>query len=356
SYMLRIDFRAGNPEIAAKVANAMIDGYIFEQLNAKYQANRRAGDWLQERLQALREQASVAERAVIDFKSKNNIVSAGGTLMSDKQLSDMSAQLAGARSHTADVEDRLERIRAVREAYQQEQTTSAADENVAEAMGNPIITGLRTKYLELVNREADWSVKYGKNHIAVSNLRNQIRDLRKSIRDELGRIEETSRSEYEIAKRRQEEVEKALASLVSKSTETNQAQITLFALEASAQSYRKLYDSFLQRHTETVQQQSFPISDARSISPASTAKTGPRVLQTWLATIFAGGMIGIGFAAFRETMDRGFRTRQQIQNMLGTECLALVPLLTDRGSKRDIRRLRAQPVGALESRRDGVSA
>src|SRR5262249_40938653 len=57
SYMLRIDFRAGNPEIAAKVANAMIDGYIFEQLNAKYQANRRAGDWLQERLQALREQA-----------------------------------------------------------------------------------------------------------------------------------------------------------------------------------------------------------------------------------------------------------------------------------------------------------
>src|SRR5262249_56463286 len=107
---------------------------------------------------------------------------------------------------------------------------------------------------------------------------------------------------------------------------------------------------------ERVEQNWFRIGGAGSIPPASTAKTGPRVLQTWLATIFAGGMIGIGFAAFREIMDRGFRTRQQIQNMLGTECLALVPLLTDRGSKRDIRRLRAQPVGALESRRDGVSA
>ena len=54
----------------------MIDAYIFDQLNAKYQANRRAGDWLQERLQTLREQAASAERAVVEFKAKNNIVTA----------------------------------------------------------------------------------------------------------------------------------------------------------------------------------------------------------------------------------------------------------------------------------------
>ena len=54
----------------------MIDGYVFDQLNAKYQANRRAGDWLQERLQALRDQSAAAERAVIEFKAKNNIVAA----------------------------------------------------------------------------------------------------------------------------------------------------------------------------------------------------------------------------------------------------------------------------------------
>ena len=58
SYMMQIDFRSRNPEQAIKIANAMIDAYIFDQLNAKYQVNRRAGDWLQERLQALREQAA----------------------------------------------------------------------------------------------------------------------------------------------------------------------------------------------------------------------------------------------------------------------------------------------------------
>ena len=92
---------------------------------------------------------------------------------------------------------------------------------------------------------ADWSVKYGNDHVAVVNIRNQIRDIRKSIYDELGRIEETFKSEYEIAKKRQDELEKSLASLISQSQETNQAQVTLFSLEAAAKSYRKLYDSFL---------------------------------------------------------------------------------------------------------------
>jgi succinoglycan biosynthesis transport protein ExoP len=335
SYMIRIDVGWHNPEQATKIANAMVDAYIFEQLNAKYQANRRAGDWLQERLQALREQAASAERAVIEFKAKNNIVKAGGSLMSDKQLSDNSSNLSTARAHTSDVEARLERVVAVRQAYQQDRPAPAVDEaTVSEVMNNGIINGIRTRYLDMVNREAEWSVRYGKNHIAVVNLRNQIRDARTSIRDELGRIEQTLKSEYEIAKKRQDELEKGLASLVSQSTETNQAQIALFSLESAAQSYRKIYENFLQRHTESVQQQSYPISDARALSPASVSKTGPNAFKIWMVTIFAGGMLGFGIGTLREIMDRGFRTREQVRSVLDTECLALVPLLTDQSWRR----------------------
>jgi succinoglycan biosynthesis transport protein ExoP len=181
----------------------------------------------------------------------------------------------------------------------------------------------------LLNREADWSVRYGKNHQAVVNLRNLIRDARKSIYNELGRIEETWKSDLEVAKKRQAEFEQSLGSLVSQSTETNQARVALFSLEASAQSYRKLYDNFLQQHTESVQQQTFPISDARLISPASVAKTAPQPLKIWLVTAFAGVMAGVGFGAFREIMDRGFRTRDQVRSVLGTDCIALFPLLPD---------------------------
>jgi polysaccharide biosynthesis transport protein len=330
SYMMRIDYRSHNPEQASKIANAIVDGYIFDQLNAKYQANRRSGDWLQERLQALREQAATAERAVLEFKAKNNIVpAAGGTLMNEKRLTELTTQVATNRNQVSELQARLERIAVVREAYQHERPVSGQDETVTEAMTSPVIGRLRNQYLDLVNREAEWSVRYGKNHAAVVNLRNQIRDMRKSIRDELWRIEESFKSELGLAVKREAEVEQQLASLITQSSETNQAQVALFSLEAAAQSYRKLYDNFLQRHTESVQQQTFPVSDARIISAASAIKTSPRTLQVWLVTLFAGATLGVGLGAFREIMDRGFRTRDQVRSVLGTECLALVPLLAD---------------------------
>jgi polysaccharide biosynthesis transport protein len=349
SYMLRIDFQSQDQDAATKVANTLVDGYIYDQLNAKYQANRRAGDWLQERLQALREQAASAERAVIEFKAKNNIVAAGGTLMNEKQLSGLSDQLARANAQTSDVQARLERIQAVRRAYQQDQPASEADETVTEAMSNPIITKLRTQYLDLVNREADWSARYGKNHNAVVNLRNQIQDIRRSIYQELGRIEETVKSDYEIAKKRQADFDNSLAKLISQSTETNQAQITLFTLDAAAKSYRRLYDNFLQRHTESVQQQTFPISEARPISAASAIKTAPKTAQVWMVTVIAGGLIGAGLGALREITDRRFRSREQVQSVLATECLALVPLLADNSRKRIFSSRKAL---TLQSRRD----
>jgi len=352
SYMMQIDFRSQNREQASKIANTMIDAYIFDQLNAKYQANRRASDWLQERLQALREQAAAAERAAIEYRAKNNIVTAGGGLMNEKELSEISGGLVSARVHASDVQARLERVQAVRKAYQQDRPSSGEDDEIVpEAMSSGIITPLRARYLDLVNREADYSVRYGKNHTAVVNLRNQIRDIRRSIRDELGRIEENLKSEYEIAKKREDEFDKSQAKLVSQSTETNQALVTYFSLDAAAKSYRRLYDNFLQRHTESVQQQTFPISEARQISSASAFKTGPKTAQVGLVTIVAGAIIGGGFAAFREIMDRRFRTREQVQSVLATECLALVPLIADNRKKRIVSKPR-RPLALEQGRQE----
>jgi len=336
SYLITVSFRSHNSEQAVKIANAMIDAYIFDQLNAKYQANRRAGDWLQERLQNLREQAATAERAAIEFRTKNNIVAAGGKLMTDQHLSDITTQLTAARARILDVQARLKRIDAVLQAADKTDkpvTPEAVDETVTDALSNTIITRLRNQYLDLVNREADWSVKYGKNHSAVVNLRNQMRDIRKSMSSELARIAETYRSEYDVAMQRVEELEKSLVSGLAQSRDTNQAQVGLFTLEAAAQSYRKLYDNFLQQSTLTAQQQTLPITEARLVSPAYAINTDPKPVFVWFVAMFAGTAVGVGFGVLRELMDGAFRTRAQVRSVLGIECLAMVPLLNRRSWK-----------------------
>ena len=53
--------------------------------------------------------------------------------------------------------------------------------------------------METINKEANWSRKYGANHLAVVNLRERIRDIRESILEELKRLRESYLSNYEIA-------------------------------------------------------------------------------------------------------------------------------------------------------------
>ena len=54
--------------------------------------------------------------------------------------------------------------------------------------------------------------RYGANHLAVVNVRNQMRELQNSIRDELQRIAETYKSDLEIAKQNEDSVQNAAQS------------------------------------------------------------------------------------------------------------------------------------------------
>ena len=90
------------------------------------------------------------------------------------------------------------------------------------------------------------------------NLRNRMQEIRRSIVDELKRIAEAYKSDYDIAKARENSLEKSLAATVAGSQTTNKAQVELRQLESAAQTYRALYDNFQQRYTDSVQQQSLP--------------------------------------------------------------------------------------------------
>ena len=45
---------------------------------------------------------------------------------------------------------------------------------MTDTLKNDVITKLRSEYLTLAEREADWSKRYGIYHLAVINIRNQM--------------------------------------------------------------------------------------------------------------------------------------------------------------------------------------
>jgi polysaccharide biosynthesis transport protein len=330
TYAIEIDFQSLSPDRAAQIANAVADAYVVDALEAKYQTTRRAAVWLQDRLKELREQSTNAERAVVDFKTKNNIVDTGGRLMNEQQLAELNSALIQARAQTAESKARLDRISAIFVNDDLDPAANAAA-TVTDTLKNDVITKLRQQYLEYAGRAADWTRRYGANHLAVVNLRNQMREIRKSIIDELHRIAETYKSDYEIAKTREESVQKSLDQIVTESQTTNEAQITLHDLESSAQTYRALYDNFLQRYMESVQQQSFPVVGARLITQATRPlhKSAPRTSLILALAVMGGLILGAGIGILRDISDRVFRTTGQVEERLQIDCIAVLPLLKE---------------------------
>ncbi|VTZ28014.1 Exopolysaccharide biosynthesis protein (fragment) [Methylocella tundrae] len=204
------------------------------------------------------------------------------------------------------------------------------DASITDALKSEVIIKLRQQYLELAQKEAIFSQRYGANHLATVNLRTQMQEIRHSIADEMRKIAEGYKSDYEIAKTREQSLRDSMASAVTQSQTSGQAQVQLRELTSSADAARTLYDSFLQRYMEAVQQKdAVPISETRLISPAypPMKKSSPKTLITLLLALAGGGVLSFGFAYLREASDGVFRTSDQIEDVLRVNCLAMAPAL-----------------------------
>jgi succinoglycan biosynthesis transport protein ExoP len=140
---------------------------------------------------------------------KSNVADSPGALLTQQQLDELNQQLIQALNLTAESKARLDRITAI---MNDEHLDPASDAfaTVAEVLNDQVIIKLHRQYLDYGAREADWSRRFGANHLAVVNLRNQMREIRRAILDELHRLAETYRSDYEIAKARADALSQSL--------------------------------------------------------------------------------------------------------------------------------------------------
>jgi len=322
TYVLSASFRSRDPDKAAQIANEIADAYIVGALDAKYQSTKRASEWLQQRSVELREQATVSDRAVQTFKSQNNIVGTSRGLMNEQQLTDVNTQLIQARAATSEAKARLDRIEAISDK-------DLAQPTVTDALNNPVITRLRAQYLDLQAQYSDWSARYGKTHQASVNLANRMDELRKSIADEVRRIGDAYRSDYEIAKSRETSLEENLKNLVSQAGSTGQAQVKLRDLESAADTYRNLYNSFLEKQQQAMQNQSFPISESRIISTAvkPDRKSSPKTVLSLIGALFGGLCFGLGAAFAREMLSDVLRSPIEVEDEIGVKCLGVLPAI-----------------------------
>lgn len=107
----------------------------------------------------------------------------------------------------------------------------------------------------------------------------------------------------------------------------NSQEPTLEELEVTADTYRKMYESFLQAYTNSVNQQTYSPPNARIITAAAAPlmPTYPRPKLVMAFGALAGLLAGIGIAFARQALDDSVRSQEQIRSEIGVECLGVLP-------------------------------
>lgn len=328
SYAIAVSFESGSAELAARVVNAVVDGYVGSQLTVKSGDRQRETDLLGPRIAQLRGQLIAAEQAVAQYRAANNLlqVDRDGTYAA-QEIAALNTQLADARAQQAAAQARL----------------SAARGRGTDALGSTVVSALRAQQAEVSAERADLASRYGPRHPDLARIDQRLADINGKIRGEIGRVVASVEAEARVASGRtsslQSSVNRAQGELMSE----NNAGVRLAELERNAASSRSLYQAFLDRYRGTVAAQGTERSDAQVIAHALVP--GAPISPNRMVYLLLGLIGSVAASALAilvlSMLERGVTASDEVEDKLGVLGIGSVP---------DIRTIPG--IGVV--RRDGV--
>ncbi len=325
SYVIALQVTTAAPSKSAKIANVLAETYLDTQLEAKYEAGQRAIDWLGQRIDDLRSQVLDAEAKIVEYRAQHKIIATEGGGPVSLQLTQLNTQLALSQAQRAEADARLTQAQSV---LAKSGVTAAA-----KVLSSPLMADLRVQETTLQRQISELTSEFGERHPQMVNLRGELDSVRAKTTDEVKRVIQDLANEVAVAKAREQELETSLGKLQGDASTVELAEVELRSLTRDAEANRELFETFLTRFRQIVEQQELQEADARIMS-AADPPTVPSHPQTSLITglAFAGSLVLGGLLVFlleRWDADFGFRSAEEVRAQ-GIRALALVPDLTRR--------------------------
>ena len=326
SRIVRVTVASVDPQLAADAANTIASVYITRSLEMKIGASEEAAKWIAARVDELRRKVEQSERTLHDFASRYGLVSVDDRKrLVTQKLGDLNTQLVHAETKRVEAEARFRQLASVMD-------DPRAVESSAEVLGSLLIQNLRAQEVQVAQRVAELSDKYGPKHPAMVQATSELRELKAGIQAEIKKIYASSKAEYDVALARERVIRTALNQQKIDVMAAGQHEVQYGILEREVQSNRQLYEMFLKRMKETDIATEIRTSNIYVADPGivSLMPVKPRKIQTLVMAVLLGLFGGIGLAFFLEYMDSTLKSPEDIGHYLpGLAFLGFLPVFSE---------------------------
>ena len=323
SHVLSVQARSEDPDLAAAIANSLVEAYLAQQRKSKIDATEQAESFLAGRIAELRSQVEKSQQLVEDYRKRNGLFRGASAGVTSQQLTELNTQLILAQTAKAEADARLG------EAQTLKRSGGNSGESAPEVLRSPTIQALKQQQADAERRAADLAASYGEQHPKMVGIRGEIADARRKIQLEIARQIESLQHEARAAGARYEALQQSFNRLQTQMGGVNEKSIQLDSLERDATVNRNLLEHMLTREKETIGQDSVQQPNARIISPAMAPLSPsfpPKSLIAFLGST-GGLLLGVVIALMRENLDHTFRRSDQIEKATGLPVLSMVPSL-----------------------------
>jgi uncharacterized protein involved in exopolysaccharide biosynthesis/Mrp family chromosome partitioning ATPase len=318
-----VEFQSKSPQEAAYIANLVVKDFISERTSTRKAAVSQAAQWLDERFVEAKEKLLATDKEIQDYKAAHRIDDDAGSSAYDTQLLRLREQLATTQSKLTDTESLFKTL----QVYDQGDHSDYS--KLADSLNDSNLQKLRASLAEAEGAAAAARERFGPYHPEVRGKRIVTQVLREEIEAEARRKLSTAKSDLQILRNQQQQLNGSIKATEEKLHELRTAEVKLRELQREREAIKTLYDSMLARLNKTAPQQSFGFSDFKPLIDAAVPeqkKINPVII--WLAGGAGGLGLGIALALLLGFLSDRLVHVEGMENQLPIKLISRIPALS----------------------------
>lgn len=329
SSVLSISFKARNPELAARIADAFAQAYIQTNLELRIEPAKQITQWYDLQLEALRENLVDRQNALAAYQEEHNIIATSDRLdLESEKLAELSSMLLVVQGQRLDEQSRSKQLDGSK--------PGALPEHV---LTNPQVQKISDELSQAQARMAEIGSQVGSNHPQYRQAQREVAALQSQLQRTLKLVGGSLRSSVELSQSREEQLKAEVAAQKEHVLQLNRNRNQLTLLRQEVDNAQAAYDAALARASQTKLESRIALTDVAILNTAAVPSkpTEPKpALNLVIATIL-GLLLGTAVALCWEWIDRRVRSGEELEASLGIPVLAYIPLERN-WPKREIKR------------------
>ncbi len=318
--LIDIKYTHGDPQVAAKIVNAIADTFVLSNLEKKTETNASAGDFLQKRVAELQADIRNDEERLVNYAKSHQILSLDGSQNTVvERLAGLNQQLLQAENERKDAE-------AAFRAAQSPGAASALAEKDAKTRedADSKLAALKERRSQLlVNNTEEWP--------EVKEIDQQIATLEKQSSDSKKRATSVITTNLETRYRQALDRERAVRTDFQHQQGTtltqNESAINYRIIQQEIETNKQLLDGLLQRSKENdVVLAGTPNNIyVADYATAPDYPVGPQRLRNVIMAFFLSLAGSVGLAIFLEYMNDSVRSTEDVDRWLRLPSMGVIP-------------------------------